>query len=276
MNHLKTGNAFFSQSNLRNYKYQGQELLETGFYSFKWRNYMADAGRFFNIDVLAEDYDYQSPYAFSENKVTNHIELEGLEGVSIGPGGVPIPIVTPRYGSTTTKLHPAGKITPEWAERGYRNFKRQNAESTALMTGVILWGVAKAKDLANSVLNSESDNKDSKADKGKSHAGKNKSKTGEKGVVYEVPEDGTDSGEVYVGRTKKGDPSKRGGKDDGRDRKKAKVIDEYDPKNPEEGAYKEQKAINERGGIDKLDNKRNEMNPERFNKAKVKYENKRN
>jgi hypothetical protein len=36
---------------------------------------------FFNVDPLAEKYLYNSPYAFSENHVTAHIELEGLEKV---------------------------------------------------------------------------------------------------------------------------------------------------------------------------------------------------
>ncbi|MGU3376956.1 DUF6443 domain-containing protein [Chryseobacterium sp. M5A1_1a] len=82
MNHLKTGNAFFGQGSYKNYKYQGQELLETGFYSFKWRNYMPDVGRFFNIDPLAEKFTYNSPYAFAENRVIDGRELEGLEWVS--------------------------------------------------------------------------------------------------------------------------------------------------------------------------------------------------
>jgi len=34
-----------------------------------------------NIDPLAEKYVYNSPYAFSENKVTSHVELEGLEAL---------------------------------------------------------------------------------------------------------------------------------------------------------------------------------------------------
>ncbi|MHA6697863.1 hypothetical protein [Chryseobacterium sp. A321] len=38
------------------YKYQEQKLQETGFYSFKWRQYMPDVGRFFNIDPLSEKY----------------------------------------------------------------------------------------------------------------------------------------------------------------------------------------------------------------------------
>jgi len=56
MNLLKTGSAMFGQSSYRNYKFQEQELQETGFYSFKWRNYMPDVGRFFNIDPLVEKY----------------------------------------------------------------------------------------------------------------------------------------------------------------------------------------------------------------------------
>ena len=47
--------------------------------SFKWRNHQPDIGRFFNIDPLAEDYYYNSLYAFSENKVVAHREIEGLE-----------------------------------------------------------------------------------------------------------------------------------------------------------------------------------------------------
>ncbi len=46
---------------------------------FKWRNHMPELGRFFGGDKLAEKYYYNSPYAFSENKVVSHRELEGLE-----------------------------------------------------------------------------------------------------------------------------------------------------------------------------------------------------
>lgn len=42
---------------------------------------MPDVGRFFNVDPLSEKYTYQSHYNFSENKVTSHRELEGLEAV---------------------------------------------------------------------------------------------------------------------------------------------------------------------------------------------------
>jgi RHS repeat-associated protein len=47
--------------------------------TFKYRNYDPSLARFHNIDPLAEDYYYNSPYAFSENKVIQYNELEGLE-----------------------------------------------------------------------------------------------------------------------------------------------------------------------------------------------------
>ncbi|OCA68975.1 hypothetical protein BBI01_17320 [Chryseobacterium artocarpi] len=70
-----------------NYKYQGQELQETGWYSFKWRNYMPDLGRFFNVDPLSEVYAYQSHYNFSENRVTDAREIEGLEAYILNSEG---------------------------------------------------------------------------------------------------------------------------------------------------------------------------------------------
>ena len=66
------------------YGFQGQEHqkdLDLGWVQFKWRMHNPSIGRFFNVDPLASDYVYNSPYAFSENHVTTHIELEGLEAV---------------------------------------------------------------------------------------------------------------------------------------------------------------------------------------------------
>jgi RHS repeat-associated protein len=67
------------------YKHQGQERqdeLGLNWDSFKWRNYDYAIARFMSIDPLAEDYTYNSPYAFAENKVGMGRELEGCE---LGP-----------------------------------------------------------------------------------------------------------------------------------------------------------------------------------------------
>ncbi len=64
--------------------FQGQEHVEDlslNWDSFKWRNHQPEIGRFFGIDPLSEKYYYNSPFAFSENKVTAHVELEGAEGI---------------------------------------------------------------------------------------------------------------------------------------------------------------------------------------------------
>lgn len=76
------------------------------------------------------------------------------------------------------------------------------------------------------------------------------------GVIYEVPGSGTPSGQPYVGRTVDLDKRTKNARD-GRDRKQAKVIDRY--KGTKQGRLKEQCAMDDRGGVKKLDNKRNEI-----------------
>ncbi len=66
-----------------NYKtYQGQELtkdLDYNMLEFKYRHYDPAIARFVTIDPLASNYEYNSTYAFQENKLGMGVELEGLE-----------------------------------------------------------------------------------------------------------------------------------------------------------------------------------------------------
>ena len=72
-------------------KFQGQEFAHKEFsdgggldmYEFKYRMDDPQTGRFWQIDPKADDYRYNSLYAFSENRVIDGRELEGLEYASI-------------------------------------------------------------------------------------------------------------------------------------------------------------------------------------------------
>ncbi|MCT1526442.1 DUF6443 domain-containing protein [Sphingobacterium hotanense] len=77
----------YSYGDKNNYLFQGQEIQsEYGldWSHFKWRMHDAAIGRFISIDPLATEYTHNSPYAFSENRVINGVELEGLEYMTTG------------------------------------------------------------------------------------------------------------------------------------------------------------------------------------------------
>lgn len=82
-----TFNSYQRENSVQNrLKFQGREHVDDlglNWDSFKWRNHQPDIGRFFNVDPISDKYYYNSPYAFSENKVIAHIELEGLEAKTI-------------------------------------------------------------------------------------------------------------------------------------------------------------------------------------------------
>ena len=52
--------------------------------NYKYRMHDTRLGRFFAVDPLSAKYPWNSPYAFSENRVIDGIELEGLEYQSTG------------------------------------------------------------------------------------------------------------------------------------------------------------------------------------------------
>jgi RHS repeat-associated protein len=71
------------------YGFQGQEkddeIKGEGLsINYKYRMHDPRLGRFFAVDPIARSYPYNSPYAFSENRLIDGIEWEGLEVVYIG------------------------------------------------------------------------------------------------------------------------------------------------------------------------------------------------
>ena len=77
-----------STGNDYRYGFQGQkkddELKGPGnSLNYTFRMHDPRVGRFFAVDPLTPQYPHNSPYAFSENRVIDGVELEGLETIQI-------------------------------------------------------------------------------------------------------------------------------------------------------------------------------------------------
>lgn len=93
------------------YGFQGQEKDdevkgEGSSINYKYRMHDPRIGRFFAVDPLTKDYPHNSPYAFSENVVIDHIELEGLEkiGVDASSNGFGQPVLFNAHASGNSEL----------------------------------------------------------------------------------------------------------------------------------------------------------------------------
>jgi RHS repeat-associated protein len=79
----------YSGSNDYRFGFQGQEVDnevkgDGNSVNYKYRMHDPRIGRFFAVDPLSAEYPYNSPYAFSENRVIDGVELEGKEVLLIG------------------------------------------------------------------------------------------------------------------------------------------------------------------------------------------------
>jgi len=95
---------------------------------------------------------------------------------------------------------------------------------------------------------------------------------GGNGTIYRVPGSGTRSGKPYIGRHNKPNPAKTRRSKDGRDRSKAEVVDTYNASDTQEGRQKEQQHIDQNGGVQNLDNKRNELSDTDKIREKTKWQ----
>lgn len=81
----------FSAGNLYRYGFQNQETdqeLWGGAIFFKYRLEDPRLNRFFSPDPLSPNFPHNSPYAFSENRLIDGIEFEGLEVVLVNNAGL--------------------------------------------------------------------------------------------------------------------------------------------------------------------------------------------
>ncbi len=78
------------ESSFYRYGFQGQEMDNEikgrgNSLNYKYRMHDPLVGRFFAVDPLAKKYPWNSSYAFSENRVIDGVELEGLEYKEVHP-----------------------------------------------------------------------------------------------------------------------------------------------------------------------------------------------
>jgi RHS repeat-associated protein len=88
---LQPGRQFSEEG--YNYGFQAQEIDDeylAGAVSFKYRIHDARIGRFLSVDPLAAKFVWNSPYTFSENRILDRIELEGLEAWPVSPSAGPV------------------------------------------------------------------------------------------------------------------------------------------------------------------------------------------
>jgi|SRR5690554_2388371 len=91
------------------YGFQGQEMDdevkgEGNSVNYKYRMHDTRVGRFFAVDPLAPKYPHNGPYNFSENRVIDGVELEGLEWTSSNAWNDPININTSKGKALVQKL----------------------------------------------------------------------------------------------------------------------------------------------------------------------------
>jgi RHS repeat-associated protein len=245
-------------------RFTGKERdVETGLDYFGARYFSGAQARFTTVDPSRESADPENPqswnrYTYALNNPLKYVDPDGqspkvviaIIKVAIKGGDV--------YSSVSGIVEAAGTVFSTDASVGTGERLRA--------TGSLIAEISGASDAIKGVkaVSRIDDARDAaKAADRAGSAGKVVD-TRNAGTIYEVPGSATASGKPYIGRHNQPDPAKTRRSNDGRDRKEATVIDTYDTGKPREGRVKEQRSMNDKGGVENLDNKRNEIDPRKW------------
>ena len=110
-------------SNSYRYGFQGQEKDdelkgEGNSLNYTFRMHDPRVGRFLSLDPLAPQYPHNSPYAFSENRVIDGVELEGAEYLRYDESMIEL-----RYGRLFIKLENLSRIARRDFKRVHPNYQ---------------------------------------------------------------------------------------------------------------------------------------------------------
>ena len=266
---LSADRAPFENKYLYNGKeWQNDEVggVKLDWYDYGARMYDPELARFHTLDPLAESYNFQSPFVYAANDPIRFIDYNG-EGPFDMPGA---------YSSVRNKR---AKLLTNSKREYVNELKRFNRDDKIVTTGSVIT-MATISLIGNggaildgllSLFGAKSSSSGDEVDPTPAEPEPAElSPAEDEGIIYEVDGENTPSGKEYVGSTNHDDPAKRGSSD-GRNRKGAKVVDTYKKNDKDERRYKEQKAIDQRGGKENLDNKRREVNEKQQEKYKKKY-----
>jgi RHS repeat-associated protein len=127
----------------------------------------------------------------------------------------------------------------------------------------IIDGFQAARKGWNAIFNESGEGTEGKGEKSPPKGSDTPGSGEDTGCIYCVKGDKTRSGREYIGSSDDKEQRARD-KSDGRDRRGAETIDTYPKGDKDVRRAKEQQAINDRGGVDKLDNRRNEIRPSKW------------
>jgi hypothetical protein len=104
-----------------------------GSVSYKYRVEDARLGRFFSVDPLTAKYPWNSNYAFSENRLIDGIDLEGLEYINVNA-------VVDNDGNTFLQVFGDVLATDQFVEREGQNYYHVNFDLYRTPEGTLSFG----------------------------------------------------------------------------------------------------------------------------------------
>jgi RHS repeat-associated protein len=260
------------------------------------RIYDGRIGKFLSVDPLIKSYPELTPYQFASNRPVDGIDIDGLEYAASANLTIDKSIGKPVLSILSSKNTGSSVISLDVNYNGinysFNNYfaKLPNGETVAAgayfnapensLNNLSIWVSNYENGIVQNfedVFVSDKQSKERLLDEislewAWALAGIGQGRASRTGSIYSVEGQYTKSGKEYIGRNNTDKPNVNRKANDGRDRTKAKVIDTFDKTDIKEGKYKEQKNMDERGGVPNLDNKRREVNQKIFDLFKVKYE----